>query len=222
LAVLGDIDDRDPAVRKRLAHVRWIGGGSGAGKSTVAARLAAQHGLQVYSTDASIRTHLDQSTPATHPLVHAFAAMSMDERWVDRSPAEMLRTFHGYQGEAFEMVLDDVLELAADGPVLAEGFRLLPRLVAPLLGPDSGALWLLPTPRFRRIALDTRGTTATMLAMTTDPGRAFENLLERDALFTDQVRSEAVALGLKTIEIDLGDSIEAVTVLAAHALGLDR
>jgi hypothetical protein len=30
----------DPVLRDRLAHVRWIGGGSGAGKSTIARRLA--------------------------------------------------------------------------------------------------------------------------------------------------------------------------------------
>jgi adenylate kinase family enzyme len=30
-----------------LRHVYWIGGGSGAGKSTIARRIAAQHGLHV-------------------------------------------------------------------------------------------------------------------------------------------------------------------------------
>jgi len=39
------------ALRARLQHVYWIGGGSGAGKSTIARRVAAQHGLHVYSTD---------------------------------------------------------------------------------------------------------------------------------------------------------------------------
>jgi 2-phosphoglycerate kinase len=213
--VPGDVGHHD-----RLAQVRWIGGGSGAGKSTVAARLAEEHDLQLSSTDASIRTHLERSSPAMHPLVHAFVAMTMDERWVDRSPEEMLRTFHGYQGEGFEMVLEDVLALSESGPVLVEGFRLLPRLVAPRLGPDSAAVWLLPSRSFRRFALEKRGSTAAMLAPTSDPARAFENLLERDALFTDEIRSEALALGLKTVEIDIGDSIEAVTAQAAEALGL--
>lgn len=38
----------------RLAHVRWIGGGSGAGKSTIARRLADEYELLVYSTDVAL------------------------------------------------------------------------------------------------------------------------------------------------------------------------
>jgi 2-phosphoglycerate kinase len=209
-------------MRARLTNVRWIGGGSGAGKSTVAARLATEHGLELYATDATIRTHFGRSTPSTHPLVHAFSAMSMDERWLDRSPAEMVRTFHGFQGEGFEMIVEDLTAMAATGPVLAEGFRLLPRLVAPLLAAQQTAVWLLPTPRFRRFALEGRATTAAMLQATSDPARAFENLLDRDALFTEALRAETEALGLQTIEIDLGGTVEAVTARVAVALGLRR
>ena len=43
---LGETTD----VARRLEHVLWIGGGSGAGKSTVARRLATEYGLQVYAT----------------------------------------------------------------------------------------------------------------------------------------------------------------------------
>jgi shikimate kinase len=38
----------------RLRHVRWIGGGSGAGKSTIARQLAAEHGLHLYNSDGTI------------------------------------------------------------------------------------------------------------------------------------------------------------------------
>ena len=32
--------------------------------------------------------------------------MDMDERWVNRSPEVMLETFHGFQGEGFDLVLE--------------------------------------------------------------------------------------------------------------------
>ena len=44
----------DAALVARLGHVYWIGGGSGAGKSTITRRLAAQHGLSVYAVDAEM------------------------------------------------------------------------------------------------------------------------------------------------------------------------
>ena len=52
----------ETAVTTRLAHVRWIGGGSGAGKSTVAQRLAARYNLARYETERFSR-HIQRSDP---------------------------------------------------------------------------------------------------------------------------------------------------------------
>jgi hypothetical protein len=210
-------------LRERLAHVRWLGGGSGAGKSTIAARLAAEHGLRVYSTDDAIQPHVARSSPAAHPLTAAFVAMDMDERWLTRSPDEMLETFHGFRGELFELIVEDLLALPSESPVLVEGFRLLPRLVAPLLRQPSGAgqaAWLIPTAAFRREAFDARGSLWKIAGQTSDPRRALENLLARDALFTSQVAVEAAALGLATITVDGSLTVEALAGRVAVALGL--
>lgn len=66
------------------------------------------------------------------PMLDSFLDMSMDQRWVDRSPREMFETFHSFAGEGFELILEDVERLVGDGRVLVEGFRLLSG-VAPLL-----------------------------------------------------------------------------------------
>ena len=75
----------DTALRERLRHVYWIGGGSGAGKSTIARRLAARHGLRLYATDEVMADHARRGVLADNPFLAAFAAMDMDERWVSRS-----------------------------------------------------------------------------------------------------------------------------------------
>ena len=84
--------------------------------------------------------------------------MDMDERWVNRSPETMLETFHWFRGECFDLIIDDLLRLPAQPPVIAEGFRLLPGLVKPLLAEPGHALWLLPTLPFRRAAFESRGS----------------------------------------------------------------
>lgn len=71
------------ALRSRLQHVYWIGGGSGAGKSTVARRLAARYGLHLYATDDVMSDHAGRSTREDSPFLSEFAAMDMDERWVN-------------------------------------------------------------------------------------------------------------------------------------------
>jgi len=187
-------------------HVYWIGGGSAAGKSTIARRIAAQHGMTVYSTDDVMADHARRSSREDCPLLHEFMAMDMDERWVNRCPKTMLDTFHWFRGEGFNLIVEDVLRLPRDPGVpgiIAEGFRLLPHLIKPLLSVPNRAVWLLPTPEFRQAVIDSRGGSAWgFLAKTSDPERALRNLLERDRMFTDILREETSRLGLAAIEVD--------------------
>ena len=57
------------ALRAQLRHVYWIGGGSGAGKSTIARRFAARHGLARYATDDLMSDHARRSTPEDCPFL---------------------------------------------------------------------------------------------------------------------------------------------------------
>ena len=190
-------------MQEQLEHVYWIGGASCAGKSTVARRIAAQHDLHVYATDDVMTDHARRSTAEDAPLLRKFMAMDMDERWLNRSPKALLETFHWFQGEGFNLIIEDLLELPSEPGVIAEGFRLLPRLVKPLLSETTHAVWLLPTPAFRQSVIDSRGGSKwSFLAKTSDPERALRNLLERDRMFTDTLREETARLKLPAIEVD--------------------
>ncbi|NDU75847.1 hypothetical protein GWI34_24945 [Actinomadura sp. DSM 109109] len=189
--------------RERLRHVYWIGGGSGAGKSTVARRIADRHGMRLYDTDAAMPDHARRVPAERAPYLRRFAEMGMDERWVDRDPREMLDTFHWFRGEGFYLIVEDLLALPADRPVLAEGLRLLPGLVRPLLTDPAHAVWLLPTPGFREAVFEGRGGPGWgFLARTGDPPHALRNLLRRDAMFTDRLAQETRDLGLNRLGVD--------------------
>lgn len=212
---------RDTAqVARRLERVLWIGGGSGAGKSTVARRLAAEYGLQVYATDDVMGRHAALLTAEQAPHLARFRGMTMDERWVDRSPQEMLAGFHWFQGEGFDLIVEDLLRLPRTAAVVAEGFRLLPHLVAPLLADGRRAVWLLPTPEFRRVAIESRGTTWDIPGRTSDPVRALGNLLARDQLFTERLGAEARGLGLQVVDVGIGTTQDALETRVAGLLGL--
>jgi 2-phosphoglycerate kinase len=212
--------DTAAALATRLRHVYWIGGGSGGGKSTIARRVAAQHGLHVYSTDDVMPDHARRCTDEDAPYLGAFKSMSMDERWADRSPETMLDTFHWFRGEGFDLIVEDLLRLPAETGVVAEGFRLLPHLVKPLLAEPSHAVWLLPTPAFRRAAFDSRGTLWDIPRKTSNPERALRNLLERDRMFTDRLVEETKRLGLPAVEVDTATSEDQLAREVAQAFGL--
>jgi hypothetical protein len=55
---------------------------------------------------------------------------------------------------------------------------------------------------------------------TSDPDRALENLLERDRLFTDQLREEAGRLALPVIEVDATVTEDELVRRVADAFGL--
>lgn len=209
------------ALREQFRHVYWIGGGSGAGKSTIAQCIAAKYGLQLYATDDVMADHAKRSTPEDCPLLHKFMAMDMDEKWVNRSPQEMLDTFHWFRGEGFNMIINDILSLSKQPGVITEGFRLLPHLVKPLLAELGQAVWLLPTPEFRQAVIDRRGGAQWgFMAKTGNPERALRNLLERDAMFTRRLREEAQHLTLNTIEVDSTMTVEELVGRVTEAFGL--
>ncbi|GAA2165411.1 MULTISPECIES: hypothetical protein [Glycomyces] len=195
----------DEAIRERLRHVYWIGGGSGAGKSTVAAALADRYGLQRYGTDESMPDHARRTTAAEAPYLHEFKGMSMDERWLDRSPEVMLETFHWFRGEGFDLIVEDLLAMPPDQGIVVEGFRLLPGLVAPLLADRRQAVWMLPTADFRAFAVDKRAKATGrpgFIHQTSDPERAGRNLAERERMFAERLREETRELGLQAITVD--------------------
>jgi 2-phosphoglycerate kinase len=203
-----------------LGGVYWIGGGSGAGKSTIARRLAVRHGLSLYATDDVMAEHARRSTPEDAPLLSEFAAMDMDERWANRSPEIMLETFHWFRGEGFGLIVEDLLQLPRQPGVIAEGFRLLPHLVKPLLAEPGHAVWLLPTPEFRRAAFDSRGSLWKIAGKTSHPQRALHNLLERDRMFTERLYDEARRLEVNVIEVDATMTEDDLAASVTEALGL--
>jgi len=163
--------------------------------------------------------HDSRFTPQEAPLLSRFKAMDMDERWVNRTPETMLESFHWFQGELFGLIVEDLLRLPPEPGVIAEGFRLLPRLVKPLAEPGH-AVWLLPTSEFRRAAFASRGSLCEIAGKTGDPERALGNLLERDRMFTGLLYEETRRLGLPAIEVDATMTEHDLTERVTEVFGL--
>jgi hypothetical protein len=166
--------------------------------------------------------HIARHDPDRHPALHEFLAMSLDTRWVRRSPLEMARNVIRSWSERFSLVLEDLATLSSDEAVIVEGSGLFPDCVAPLLGSARQAMWLVPTADFCARMRRHRGSH--MPEQTSNPERAWQNLIARDILLARYVRRRARALGLTVFMVDGSRSVEEVTdvIVARSAPWLAR
>jgi hypothetical protein len=103
--------------------------------------------------------------------------------------------------------------------ILAEGPGLFPELVAPLIADPSRAIWLVPTEPFKLASVAQRGKPGNRHE-TSDPARATHNLTQRDLLMTTHIREAATERGLRVIEIDGSEGVEAIADLVEAHFGL--
>lgn len=89
-----------------------------------------------------------------------------------------------------------------DRPLLVEGAGLLPHLVKELEWLASSYLCLTPTADFQKKHYRQREWVSYVLEGTTNPEQAFENWMQRDILFAQMVRKEAMRLGYSSLMTD--------------------
>jgi adenylate kinase family enzyme len=197
--------------RQALSHVLWIGGATDSGKSTTAQKLAERHPLQVYHYDRRDLAHHEQLAK-TLPAYRAFLDASLDERWVKPQPQELLqRSLQSFR-DRFPLVIEDLLALPREHGILAEGFGLVPELLAPLLSSSTQAIWLVPTEGFKRDSMRRRGKPS-FGALVSDPERAKANLHTRDRLLAEYIRDQVLQYGFTLYQVDGSHSAEEMTDL---------
>lgn len=202
-----------------LSHIRFIGGATDAGKTTVAALLAEQYGLQVYHYDKTDLAH-HQGLAESDAEIAALMAASMDERWLLPSPqvltARALRSFD----LRFPLVLEDLLALPPEPPITAEGFGLTPDLVVPLLAEPNQAIWLIPTEDFKRESMRRRGKPS-FGNQVSDPQQAAQNLLARDLLLAEEITAQAQRYDCRVIGVDGSQTAEETASIVGQHFGLE-
>jgi hypothetical protein len=131
-------------------------------------------------------------------------------------PHELVgRTLRSFD-DRVPLVIEDLLVLSAGRCLIAEGFGLLPALIAPLLSSRRQAIWLVPTEPFKRASMNRRGKPS-FAAETSDPQRATDNIFRRDLLLVELVRRQAQDHRFALLEVDGSrDAAGLAAVVAAH------
>jgi hypothetical protein len=208
------------AIRERLLHVLWLGGSACSGKTAVAERLSAGYGLAVYCTDEAFARHRRNADPLRQAVFCRVGDRRGDELW--GPPAgEQAADLLAFHREHFTLVLDDLLQVPQEAPLLVAGSCLLPECVAPMLSSPRRALWLVGTAEFRRLQYGERGGLVRgALAGCSDPAAAFERWMARDDALADWRAAELRRLGLRWLNVDGQVGLDEMTAQAAEHFGL--
>ncbi|MFD0783246.1 hypothetical protein ACFQZ8_04835 [Micromonospora azadirachtae] len=205
---------------RRLSHVRWLAGGTGAGKSTLAQAIAERYDVLIYDGDRAERSYASRCTAQEQPHLWALLQIPLAQKWNSRSAQEIFESMPSLHGETFGFVVDDLLAMPTERSILVDDFRTLPGEVAPLLAWPEQAAFLLPTPQFRDRALRARFADAARARANwgdSDHSDALALRLARDELWDAEVRRQAVELQLPVISIDGSrDVLDLVDDLAAR------
>jgi len=202
-----------------LKNVFWIGGSPCAGKSSISDLLAGRFGLEIYRVDQAFENHVRRFNSELQPALVRWCGASWNERWMQ--PVESLvREVIACYREHFALILEDVLALPKDKPLLVEGTAILPKEVFDVQANCERAVWVIPTAEFQTAHYVKREWARQIVAQCDDAQTAFENWMERDIQFAGWVRAEAEALGCKVIIIDGQRRIEEIALEIAAYFGL--
>ena len=203
-----------------LGHIFWVGGSPCSGKSSIVKILAERFGWQIYQCDYHFWAHQQRTDPDRHPAFHKLAGMSWDDIWM--RPVEVLiedelAIYH----EEFEMIIDDLSNLPTEPPIVAEGAALLPDRVGPIVAGARQAIWVVPTEQFQRTMYPQRGAwVQEILDQCRQPEQAFQNWMDRDVQFSQQVIAQANRRALPLLMVDGRRSIDQNAKIVAEQFGL--
>jgi hypothetical protein len=168
----------------------WIGGGQGAGKSTLAWHLSRANDLPLHPVDLWAYDH-----QARLP-----AGDSLDEQ-LARGAEAAADAFESVSRLRLGLVLDDIRTRdLGTVPAVVEGPQLMPEFAAQL--PPGWGVWLLPDPMRTRLVREERLARADTLAGRPATGRSrAPRLLRRDTLLAERIRASAALSGRPVIEV---------------------
>jgi hypothetical protein len=182
----------------------WIGGGQGAGKTTLSWHLSRANDLPLHQVDLWTYDHRARM-PTGDSLAEQLA----------RGAESAADAFESHSRLRLELVLDDLAQRdLGEVPALVEGPQLMPDFAAPL--PPGWSVWLLPDPARTRMAREARLANAETLAGRPAVGRSLARLIsQRDAILTGRIRASAVVARRPVIEVPPAPDWSAI----AHAIG---
>jgi shikimate kinase len=180
--------------------VYYIGGSPCSGKSTVAEMVSKKFEFFYYKLDDRLDEHMKQANKNHKSRCKAYFGMTSEQIWMRKPEIQFDDEVNIYR-EIFEYALSDIGKLKVP-VVIAEGAGFLPELMKLEDIRESEYICITPTRDFQIEKYSKREWVSYVLEGCTDKKAAFENWMERDAIFAKYASETAEKNGYKTILTD--------------------
>ncbi len=197
-----------------MENVFWLGGSPCAGKSSISQFLENNFDINVYHVDVAFEKHREKFEKSLHPTLCNWENSTWNQRWTQEINKLVRDVIKCYQ-EHFSLIIEDVLAFPKVKPLLVEGTALLPQEVSYVLSKRNDAIWLISTPDFQREKYSQREWIYEILKQCDNKETAFQNWMERDAVFANFVMNEAKRLNLEWLLVDESKTIEENAMIVA-------
>lgn len=187
--------------------VYYIGGSPCCGKSLIAELIEKKYNLTYFKLDDKLEEYMKKAQKDGKEFSTRHFTYTSDDIWL-RSPFEQNKEAFAIYKEIFEYALTEINTLLKDSSIITEGAGYLPELIRHLDNNQYKYICMVPTKDFQYEKYAQRPWVPYILDGCSDKQLAFQNWMERDALFALDVSKSASNLGYPVIIVDGKASVE--------------
>lgn len=202
-----------------MMNVYFIGGSPCAGKSTVAEILSKQYGLYYFKVDERLDEYTCRGARMNYEICKKQVEMSADQIWMRDSVLQCKEEFLFYE-EVNDFLMEDLFRSCEGKSVITEGAAYIPHLAKKRHIAYDRYIAITPTKEFQIPHFRQRDWIPYVLDGCSNLENAFDNWMERDVLFAEEVVKECNALGYQSIRNHGELSIEELAHKVSAHFGL--
>ena len=190
-----------------MKNIYWIGGSPCSGKSTISEMLVEKYGFKLYKCDDYLESHLKIGAMRKLPVMSKVSRMTWDEIWMRPIDIQVKEEFEYYR-EELTLILEDLNKYPKDRNIIVEGAAILPEFIEAMKISDERVVFIIPTSEFQLEHYKKREWIHYLLKDCKDPEKAFENWMERDVRFANEITEMTWLYGKNLIVTDGSKSIK--------------
>ena len=200
-------------------NVYFIGGSPCAGKSTVAEILSKQYGLYYFKVDERLDEYTCRGARMNYEICKKQVEMSADQIWM-RDPVLQCKEEFLFYEEVNDFLMEDLFRSCEGKTVITEGAAYVPRLMKKWCIAYDRYIAITPIREFQISHFKQRDWIPYVLDGCSNLENAFDNWMERDVLFAEEVVRECNVLGYQSIRNNGDLSIEELVHKVSIHFGL--